>query len=95
MKKSILLLSLAAVGAAYANVTMPGVFSDKAVLQKSNATAVFGKADPGEKVSVSYAGVSASTVAGKDGKWLVRLDLSKSDDAGHDLVNLSFSPLSM
>ena len=86
MKKSILLLSLAAVGAAYANVTMPGVFSDKAVLQKSNATAVFGKADPGEKVSVSYAGVSASTVAGKDGKWLVRLDLSKSDDAGHDLV---------
>ena len=81
-----MLLSLAAVGTVFANVTVPGIFSDKAVLQKSGATAVFGKAAPGEQVCVSYGSASASTVAGKDGKWLVRLDLSNSDDAGHDLV---------
>ena len=74
-----MLLSLAAVGTVFANVTVPGIFSDKAVLQKSGATAVFGKAAPGEQVCVSYGSASASTVAGKDGKWLVRLDLSNSD----------------
>ena len=86
MKKSLFLMALAAGSTAFANVSLPGIFSDHAVLQKSNATAVFGKADPGEKVSVNYAGVSASTVAGKDGKWLVRLDLSKTGDAGADMV---------
>ena len=86
MKRNALLMALAMGGTLCANVTLPGIFSDHAVLQKSNATAVFGKADPGEKVTVSYAGKSASSVAGKDGKWLVRLDLSKTDDAGHELV---------
>ena len=86
MKKNLLLTALVAGGSLCANVTLPGIFSDHAVLQKSNATAIFGKADPGEEVTVSYAGKSSSAVAGKDGKWLVRLDLSQSDDAGHDLV---------
>ena len=79
MKKSVIAITLAAASSLLADVTMPKLFSDHAVLQRSNATAVFGKADVGEKVSVNYAGVSASTVADKDGKWLVRLDLSKDD----------------
>ena len=86
MKKSLFLMVLAAGSAVYANVTLPGVFSDHAVLQKSKATAVFGKADPGEKVSVSYAGKTADAVAGKDGKWLVRLDLSDTGDAASEMV---------
>ena len=86
MKKNLLLTALVAGGSLCANVTLPGIFSDHAVLQKSNATAIFGKADPGEEVTVSFAGKSSSAVAGKDGKWLVRLDLSQTDDAGHELV---------
>lgn len=34
---------------------------------------VWGKADPGEKVTVAFAGQSVSTVAGADGKWIVHL----------------------
>ena len=86
MKKHLFVASLVAACAGYADVTVPGIFSDNAVLQTSPSTAVFGKADPGEKVSVTYGSAKAETVAGKDGKWLVRLDLAKDDGAGKDLV---------
>ena len=86
MKKNLLWASLVLGCAGYANVTVPAVFSDHGVLQTSPATAVFGKADPGEKVSVTYGNAKAETVAGKDGKWIVRLDLSKDDGKGKDLV---------
>jgi sialate O-acetylesterase len=86
MKKHLFVASLVAACAGYANVTVPAIFSDNAVLQTSPSTAVFGKADPGEKVSVSYGSAKADAVAGKDGKWLVRLDLSKDDGAGKNLV---------
>ena len=75
----LLLPALAAGGTLLADVKLPAVFSDHAVLQKSAKTAVFGTADPGEKVSVTYGNAFASAVAGKDGKWLVDLDLSKDD----------------
>ena len=43
----VLLVSALASGSLLADVKVPGLFSDHAVLQKSEATAVFGKADPG------------------------------------------------
>ena len=69
-----------------ADVSVPAIFSNHAVLQKSDATAVFGKADPGEKVSVAYGNAKTETVAGKDGKWLVRLDLAKDDGKSKTLT---------
>ena len=45
----LLLPALAAGGTLLADVKLPAVFSDHAVLQKSAKTAVFGTADPGEK----------------------------------------------
>ena len=86
MKKTLLFAVLAIGCAGYANVKVPAIFSDHAILQTSPATAVFGKADPGEKVAVSYGSAKAETVAGKDGKWLVKLDLSKDDGKGKDLI---------
>ena len=52
----------------WADVTLPDIFSHNAVLQKSKATAIFGKAEPGSKISVTYGKSSGSAVAGKDGK---------------------------
>ena len=74
-------LAMAIVGVACATsvasaVTPSALFSDHAVLLKSPSTPVFGFAAPGEKVAVSVAGVESSAVAGADGKWIVRLDLS-------------------
>lgn len=51
----------------------PSFFSDHMVLQRDVAAPVWGWADKGEKVSVSFAGATDSTTAGDDGKWMVKL----------------------
>ncbi len=60
-------------GRASGNVTLPSVFSDHMVLQHGRNLAVWGWADPGEDVTVSIAGRSASTRAGSDRRWQVRI----------------------
>ena len=76
---------LTAASFAGADVTLPSLISDHAVLQRSAGTALWGKADPGERVSASIAGVSGETLAGPDGKWRLRLDLSRAAAGPFDL----------
>ena len=66
-------------------VKLPGIFSDHAVLAKKAKVPVFGKADPGEKVVVSFNVQTKETVAGKDGKWRVNLDLANSPEGPFEL----------
>ena len=42
-------------------------FSDHAVLQRERPVPVWGQADPGEKVKVSFAGVTKETAADSHG----------------------------
>ena len=86
MKKTVFSMALLSAFALTADVSVPAIFSNRAVLQKSGATAVFGKASPGEKVSVVYGNAKAETTAGKDGKWLVNLDLANDDGKSKDLT---------
>lgn len=75
--KSRILPWLALVGAAtalQADVSLPHLFSDHMVLQRDLADPVWGKADPGEKVTVSINGQSHATEADADGKWMVQLE---------------------
>ncbi|HRZ82279.1 MAG TPA: sialate O-acetylesterase, partial [Candidatus Hydrogenedentes bacterium] len=51
-------------GPLHAAVTAPNIFGDHMVVQAGQAVPVWGKADPGEKVTVSLGGRSASTTAG-------------------------------
>lgn len=60
----------------HADVKLPAIFSDHAVLQKTAKVPVWGKADPGEKVTVTLDGTKGEATAGTDGKWRVILDLS-------------------
>lgn len=69
---SSLLASLATF--ANADVTLPSIFAPGMVLQRDKAAPVWGKAEPGENVIVSFAGQSKSTTAGADGRWQVALD---------------------
>ena len=85
MKKIALFLLLSAGIAASAAVKMPGIFSDHAVLAKKAKVPVFGKADPGEKVVVSFNGQTRETVACKDGKWRVDLNLADSPEGPFEL----------
>jgi sialate O-acetylesterase len=87
--KSLLCAALAASlfpRAGLAGVTLPSIFSDHAVLQKSNNVPVWGKAEPGESVRVSLDKASASAVAGTNGKWRATLDLSKAGPGPFELI---------
>lgn len=56
-----------------ATVDLASMFRDHAVLQRDKPLPVFGTATPGERVTVAFAGQSASTVADAGGKWRVTL----------------------
>jgi sialate O-acetylesterase len=62
----------------HADVRLPAIVSDHMVLMKALSVPVWGKADPGEQVTVSLNGTRLSTTAGPDGKWMARLNLSES-----------------
>ena len=61
---------------ARAEISLPSIIGDNMVLQQRAASAIWGKADPGEKVSVegSWEGaVSESVVTDREGHWMVRI----------------------
>ncbi len=64
-------LSLVACAAAtaQAEIKMPAIFGDHMVLQRGSNLPVWGWADPGEKVTVNFAGKTAVAVAEADGSW--------------------------
>lgn len=92
-----LLLLIFCCGAAWlrADVILPPLFSDHAVLQKSDNVPVWGKASPGEAVKVSVDKASATAVAGSDGKWNVRLNLSEAGPGPFDLLVVSRNSLTV
>ena len=61
---------------ASANLTLPSILSDHMVLQRSKQTAIWGNANPGEKVAVTLGNSHADGRANEQGKWKVHLDLS-------------------
>ena len=67
-----LILGGASLSAADFRLASP--FSDHMVLQREKPVAVWGWADAGESVTVSFAGQSKSATAGTDGKWSLKLD---------------------
>jgi sialate O-acetylesterase len=62
-----------AMSAAHAKVVPGVIFQDHAVLQAGKPLPVWGSADVGEKITVSFAGQSASATADASGKWRVLL----------------------
>lgn len=61
-------------------------FSDHAVLQRERPVPVWGLADSGEKVKVSFAGVAKETTADAKGCWRVDLPAMPASSEGRDLV---------
>jgi len=60
-----------------AEVRLPAVFSDNLVLQLGMRTPIWGWADEGEKVTVTFRGKKVSATA-RNGKWLVKLPSAKA-----------------
>ena len=62
---------------ARADVKLPGLFSDNMVLQQGMRLPIWGWADDGEKVTVTFRGKKASATA-RNGKWMVKLPSQKA-----------------
>ena len=74
MKRTVFSLSAVASAVALAGVELGTPFADNMVLQRGRPVPVWGTADAGEQVTVSFAGQTKSATAGQDGKWSVELD---------------------
>ncbi|MFA5058095.1 MAG: sialate O-acetylesterase [Opitutaceae bacterium] len=57
-----------------AEVTLAPLFADHAVLQQGRPVPVWGRAAPGENVSVTFRDQTATATADQDGRWIVYLD---------------------
>jgi sialate O-acetylesterase len=57
-------------------VALPSFFSDNMVLQQGMQVPIWGRADDGEMVEVSFQGQTAAATA-RDGKWMVHLNALK------------------
>jgi hypothetical protein len=79
-RNSLALLFCCALAAApaLADVTPSALFSGHMVLQSGVSVPVWGKADPGEKVTVAIQDQTQSATADASGKWMVRLSNLKT-----------------
>jgi sialate O-acetylesterase len=69
-----------------ADVKLPAIFSDHAVLQRDIKLPIWGWADPGEEVHVVIAGQTHKATADDKGKWRVTLEPLSVSTEPHKLV---------
>ena len=72
--------------ATQAEVKLPSIFSDHMVIQRDQAVPVWGWADPGESVSVTFGEHKATTKANPSGRWQVDLPAMPANTTGTDLT---------
>src|SRR5579871_1807647 len=63
---------------ARADIRLPAIVGDHMVLQRDLPLPIWGWADPGEEVNVTFGEHKATTKAEADGKWRVTLPAVKS-----------------
>ena len=71
---------------AWAEVRLASPFTSHLVLQRELAVPVWGTAEPGERVVVSFAGQRRKTKADAAGKWRVELKPMKASSEGRELI---------
>ena len=69
-----------------AEVGPSSMFGDHMVLQRGMPVPVWGTADPGESVTVGFAGRQVTTKADADGKWRLALPVLKASAEGRELT---------
>ena len=65
-------------GSVRADVRLPAILTEHAVLQKSPATTVWGWSDPGEKITITLGNATTSAVGDAQGRWKTTLDLAST-----------------
>ncbi len=78
-----------------AAVRLPSVFGDHMVIQQGKPVPVWGWADPGEPVTVSFHGVQKDTRAAADGRWEVELPPVAAGGPFDMIINGKHSPITL
>jgi sialate O-acetylesterase len=73
-KTPLLLLGLALLGTARAELKLPAIIGDHMVLQQKQSNPIWGWDNPGTEVEVRFAGQIKKGKAAADGRWSVKLD---------------------
>ncbi len=81
-----LILLLTPLAAARADVELAPLFTDHAVLQRDQPVPVWGRAAPGEHVTVTFHDQTVGTSADPAGRWTVVLEPMPANVEGSDLV---------
>ena len=74
-----LFLTLISIAVARAEVRLPDVVNDSMVLQQKQIVPIFGFADAGEAVTVTFGKQKKTVVSDANGKWRVNLDQMNAD----------------
>ncbi|EDM28943.1 sialic acid-specific 9-O-acetylesterase [Lentisphaera araneosa HTCC2155] len=69
-----------------AEIKLHQLFSDGAVFQRGQTVPVWGWADAGTTVEVSFAGQTKSVKADQSGKWMIKLDSLKASEESRKLT---------
>jgi len=91
MKKAMLFLTFVimfafAPGSLRAEVKVHNIFGENMVLQRGKPVEVWGRADVGESVTVTYSGQTKRTEADNKGNWSIKLDALKASAEPKGLV---------
>jgi len=70
---------------AYGAVKFPAIFSDGAVLQRDREVAVWGWAEPGKTLQVTFGSQQKQATAAADGAWMVKLDAMPASAVGREI----------
>jgi sialate O-acetylesterase len=73
------ILLLLTTGFAHANVSLPDVINSGMVLQRERAVPIWGKADPGEVITVRFGKQTKKAIADGAGNWRINLDPMKAN----------------
>jgi len=79
-------LVLVALGAIGGELSLPSMFSHNMVVQRDQPVVVWGKADPGTEVSVSFKHRSGTSVADTSGSWKVQLAALSASTEPSDFI---------
>ena len=63
-----------------AKVALPKIFSDNLVLQRGSKISIWGGANQGERIEVSFNHQKSSAVADSSGKWSLKLKAEKAGE---------------
>ncbi|MFA6291852.1 MAG: sialate O-acetylesterase [Victivallales bacterium] len=72
--------------AAETELRLQSLFSDNMVLQRDKAIPIRGLAEPGDSITVEFAGQKKTTAADKNGKWSVILDPLKTSSSPNTIT---------